>query len=150
MRFAVKEGKGWLLRQPGREETRLDDGRPVRPGEKGWTVNLAAACGFTAVTEEDRPATDPKTDHRWVRTLVDRDGTPWLVWTEQELTQAEKDARTAAAARQAKEDGLRNNPLDENTILVNAVTVRATNRAVNALIELVYGPPEERTQRGRP
>lgn len=55
-------------RHPGRLEAKLSDGYRIGPPDTGWTPELAATCGFVAVTPTTRPA-DTAT-HTTDRTII--------------------------------------------------------------------------------
>ena len=80
-------------RGPGRLETKLSDGRLLGPPETGWTVELAALCGFVVVAETAQPA--ETTTHTSDRSLTFPAGVPTVTWTTRPKTQAELDAVTA-------------------------------------------------------
>mgnify|MGYP000691666206 CR=1 FL=1 len=78
----VTDGILTAVRNPGRTETKLSDGRPLSPPDTGWSDELAALCGFVPIVEVTRPAdTSTKTTDRTV-TLVA--GVPTVVWVQRD------------------------------------------------------------------
>lgn len=103
----VLDGQIVDVRQPGRTETKIVDGRPLGAPEGRWTPELAALCGFVPIVESVRPGdTDTTTSDRSVLLVEGVPTSSWVVRskTVEEMTPPAKSseekldaARTALA-----------------------------------------------------
>lgn len=84
----VIDGTLVAVRNPGRTETKLSDGRPLGAPDGIWTDDLAALCGFVPIVGTPRP--DDTADTTTDRTVQLVNGTPTVVWTTRAKTDAEK------------------------------------------------------------
>ena len=83
----VLNGSLVAVRNPGRTEPKLSDGRPLGAPDGVWTDELAALCGFVPIVETARPA-DTATDTT-DRTVQLVNGVPTVVWVTRAKTPAE-------------------------------------------------------------
>lgn len=81
-------------RHPVRLETKLADGYRIGAPAEGWTPELAALCGFVAITPTTRPADTPT--HTSERNLVRTGNTVTETWTMVPKTAAALAAETQA------------------------------------------------------
>jgi hypothetical protein len=149
----VIDGAIVAVRNPRRSgEVKLSDGRVLRPPESGWTVSMAAACGFVPVVDPGAPTiTALQTFDASTVELVA--GVPTTTYHPRDKTPDELAAEQLAASRAASTAALTNletiqaRIADIKAFLVDpdvqvvldqpnttALTVQQTNRALKALV----------------
>jgi hypothetical protein len=104
----VIDGAIVAVRNPRRSgEVKLSDGRVLRPPESGWTVSMAAACGFVPVVDPGAPTiTALQTFDASTVELVA--GVPTTTYHPRDKTPDELAAEQLAASRAASTAALTN------------------------------------------
>jgi hypothetical protein len=149
----VIDGVIEAVRNPSRHgETKLLDGKLLRPPESGWTESMAATCGFLLVVDPGAPALTPlqALDPSTVEPVA---GVPTLTYHPRDKTAQELADEQLVATRSANNETLtdlesvRARIADIKAFLVDpdvqavldqpnttALTVQQTNRALKALV----------------
>ncbi len=81
-------------------ETKLSDGKLIKPGPNGWTAALLDVCGFVEAVE-DRPALGTDEVYDSFSDVLEA-GVPTRRWTKRLKTAEELAAEADAADREAK------------------------------------------------